>query len=201
MSRLPYSAILLDQDGPLADLDRRIWEIVRELGIPSAVSPYPEFQTARYATDHFPRKHRKVIRDAIDAPGFFADLHPTAGAKEGVAALLAAASDAGLAVNVCTKPQETSPTCRDEKKAWLTEHFPDLADEIYMVPDKSRITGDVLLDDAILPEWLAAAVWRPVVFTMPYNLAGSVWEHWEHWTWGDPISRLHPLLQDGSVAA
>src|SRR5690606_26027440 len=102
----------------------------------------------------------------------------TPGAQEGVDALMAV----GVDVWVCTKPLEVNPTCRDEKGAWLREHFPMLEKRLIIAPDKSLVMGDILLDDAPSLEWARRATWMPVVFDAPFNRAGSIWERLPRWT-------------------
>lgn len=122
----------------------------------------------------------------IEAPGWFRGLPVTPGAKSGVGQLLTA----GVDIWVVTKPLEANPTCRDDKAAWLREHFPMLERKLILAPDKSMIVGDVLLDDAINLEWILKAQWRPVVFRAPFNGSGSEWHYLHSWSWGDPIEDL-----------
>jgi len=193
-----FRTILLDMDGPLAAFDHRFWDLVRELGIRSSVQPYPEHQTARYSTDHIPsRSERRHMRSLVDGPGWFTSLEPTAGAVAGVQQLLSAADDAGVFVAVCSKPLVSSPTCLSEKVEWLTTYFPDLVATANFTPDKSLVVADTLLDDAILVEQARAAFWRPVVFPTTWNqLEPYPTFDWPTWSWGDPLSQLHPMLAD-----
>lgn len=177
--------LLLDQDGPLADFDMHFYERCEgryELDVAG-----PHEQTARYFTDHIPnRAHRAEARAMVDKAGWFRHLPVTPGAIEGVAALI----DAGVDVWVCTKPLEVNPTCRDDKGAWLAEHFPMLEHKLIITPDKSLIAGDVLLDDAPHSTWIDRASWTPVIFAAPFNGPGSAWADLPHWTWGDPLDDL-----------
>lgn len=176
--------LLLDMDGPLASFDSAGYEMCDRLNLDVLV-PRME-RTARYFTDHLSHEHRAVARAEIETPGWFRSLPVVEGAKEGVAELIAS----GIDVWVCTKPLEENPTCRDEKAAWLAEHFPRLERKLIITPDKSLIHGAVLLDDAPKIEWLARASWLPVIFPEPFNGPGSEWGGLPRWTWGDPIERL-----------
>lgn len=75
----------------------------------------------------------------------------------------------GFDVWVCTKPLEVNPTCRDDKGAWIEEHFPELLHRLIITPDKSMVRGDVLIDDAPKPEWFPRATWYPLIFDLPFN--------------------------------
>jgi 5'-nucleotidase len=178
--------LLLDMDGPLADFDVHFHDRARALGHEFDVAG-PHLQTARYFTDHIVDPWaRKEARRMIDSSGWFASLPVTPGAVEGVAQLL----DAGVDVWVCTKPLEVNPTCRDEKGAWLREHFPMLERKLIIAPDKSLVRGDVLLDDAPKLDWIGQATWIPVIFAAPFNGAGSEWDGLPRWSWGDPLADL-----------
>lgn len=166
-NRGPVSAptLLLDLDGPLADFDAHFWERCHAEGWAFDID-HPSHQRHRYFTDHIPdRAHRRAARAMVDAPGWFRHLPVTPGAREGVTAFI----DAGIDLWVCTKPLEVNPTCRDDKAAWLADHFPELVDRLIIAPDKSMVHGDVLLDDAPKLEWFHRATWEPVIFDAPYN--------------------------------
>lgn len=193
---LPSDIGLIDVDGVLAGLDDRVWELVRELGLRSDCEPYPEHQQHRYSTDHLRRADRKHIVEAIKKPGFFETLPVMAGAVEGVERLLAACEKVGTRLVVATKPLPGSRTSDSEKRRWLHDSFPALAEDAIFIPNKASLHGAFLLDDAIKPAWAAVASWKPVVFDRPYNGAGSQWEHWDRWTWTDPLADLHPMFRN-----
>lgn len=177
--------ILLDMDGPLAHFDQHAWNKCAELGIIPDIETI-EHQTSRWLTDHMTRDDEAELRAVINEPGWFRELPVVDGAQAGVDQLVAA----GHEVYVCTKPLETNPTCRDEKAAWLREHFPYLEDRLFIAPDKSLVWGDILLDDAPKPKWFHRSQWNPVIYDCPYNGAGSVWAKLPRWTWGQPIGEL-----------
>lgn len=177
--------LLLDMDGPLADFDRHFWDRCQAAGYTFDVTCHTA-QRHRFFTEHIPnRRQRAAARAMVDAPGWFADLPVTPGARAGVAALLTV-----FDVWVCTKPLEANPTCLNDKHAWLVEHFPALADRMITAPDKSLINGALLLDDAPKPVWFGRARWRPVIFPAPYNHNDPAFAALPRWTWGDPVERL-----------
>lgn len=182
--------LLLDLDTPLADFDAQTLTMIRDAGFDIDIAGLGD-QTHRYMTDHIVSPaHRRMARNLIEQPGWFRSLPVVPGAQECVAALF----DAGVDVWVCTKPLEANPTCRDDKGAWLREHFPDLEDRLIIAPDKSLIVGDVLLDDAPHPSWLDRAAWDPVVFATTYNGPGTAWDGLPRFSWSDPIDTLLDLV-------
>lgn len=173
-------------DGPLADLDSAFFARCQAEGWDLDITDIPS-QTDRFISNHVvDETHRELSRSFLDSPGFFRELPVVPGAREGVDKLLSY----DLEIWLCTKPLETSNTSRDEKAAWVREHFPEFAEKIIMTPDKSLAKGDVLLDDAIPVNWIDRSYWSPVVYTMPYNGSGSVWANLPHFTWEDQIETL-----------
>lgn len=182
---------ILDIDGPLAGFDDELYRRCEAAGFAFADGVTSvETQKSRYLTDDITDKaHRRTARDWTEAEGWFRELPVVAGAQEGVDSMLSRGWD----VYLCTKPLAANPTCRDEKAAWVGEHFPDLKEKLVITADKSIVRGHILLDDAIKLSWLETAYWTPVVFSAAYNGPGSQWERLPRWTWGDSLSILHTL--------
>ena len=157
--------VLIDMDGVLADFDGPLFDLFRpHLDIES-----PEDQTKRFLTDHIRTPgQREAMRNVVEAPGWFRELPVIPGAQEGIERLSEVAE-----LIVVSKPLESSATCPSEKFAWISEHFPSLVGKVYLAPDKSRVTGDFLLDDAIKASWLARATWKPIVYRHPWNTYGK----------------------------
>lgn len=170
--------VLVDQDGPLAAFDRLAYARAAENGWHMDTPEHA--QTARYSTDHVPDpEHRKALREMIDTTRWFRELPVVEGAVEGLHALAEIAE-----VWVCTKPLEVNPTCRDDKAAWLTEHFgKEWERRIIVTPDKSLVRGAVLLDDAPKPEWYDRAEWQPVAYATTWNGPGTPWGDLPRFTW------------------
>lgn len=185
--------LLLDVDQPLAQFNVHFWNEAERCGFYFDIAEM-HMQTKRYLTDHIVHSHRKQSRKLVEATGWFRALPVTPGSQEGVEEL----QRRGVDIWLCTKPLEENPSCRDEKGAWVAEHFPKLLKKLIITPDKSMCVGDVLLDDAPKVEWFDHAMWRPVLFTEPFNGQGSIWEGHPHWTWGDDIECLMDYLTDQS---
>lgn len=176
--------ILVDMDGPLADFDAHIHTKAGLYGW-DFTCPQP-CAKHRFLTDCVPGPHAYQMRNVINKTRWFKDLPLVEGAFEGIHDLLDHAD-----VWICTKPLEANHNCRDDKARWVRHHLGEWWEQrLIIAPDKSLVRGNILLDDAIKPEWLPHAEWHPVVFSMPFNGEGSKWEHWPHWTWGDPIGAL-----------
>lgn len=189
MSELPPT-LLLDMDGPMADFDKHHWDLCVSAGLEFDIDSV-EQQTHRYLSDHIVgRKARREAYKICCAAGFFRELPVVEGLLGGLEQI----ERIGVDVWICAKPMADNPHCRDEKAAWVREHVPHLLDKLIIAPDKSKIRGDALLDDAINVQWPDRAVWRPIIFDAPYNRDGSEWERWNRWRWGDPIEDLEELI-------
>lgn len=176
--------LLLDMDGPLADLDLHFWNQVQKQ-VPLDIKSLSE-QRHRYLSDHVLAPHRRASRRLVETPGWFRALPVTEGAQEGVQALLES-----FDVWVCSKPLNASPTCCDEKRAWLAEHFPDLRSKLILASDKSMICGDYLLDDAPKLHWIDSATWEPIIFTRPFNSRPeSELAFLTHFAWGADLKEV-----------
>lgn len=178
--------VLVDMDGPLADFDAHFWRRCLDRGF--QFDCLPEQQSRRFATDHLiHRSERAAAREMVDSdPHWFQKLPVVDGAIEGINTLTDVAD-----VWICTKPLEANYFCRDGKATWVRYHLgSDWERRLIIAPDKSKVHGAVLLDDAIHPDWVGSATWEPVVFPMNWNGEGSKWERWPRWTWGDAPEQL-----------
>ena len=112
--------LLLDMDGPLADLEgaiRRHMETEHGIFLPEA-----RFETFREDTS-LPDDVKHKIYEHMHSPGFSANLRVEPGAKEAVLRL-----EQCYDIYVLSKPMG-KPHNSSDKKEWLYEHFPRLADE------------------------------------------------------------------------
>ena len=178
--------ILMDMDGPLANFDKRFYELCHEEGIPlhdGAATLEQPCTLHRFASDCIEDKAARArTRQVVQSSGWFESLEPTYGAVEGMEMLSEKAD-----VWICTKPLEANLTCRDEKAAWVRDHLgSEWERKLIITPNKGMVNGNILVDDAIKLSWMAYATWKPVVFTTPWNGTGSDWEPFPHWTWPDP---------------
>lgn len=173
------ATFLLDQDGPLADYNVAAHAMCVEFGFELNIMG-PEEQTDFYFTNHIADINKRLLAYAFtSAPGWYRELPVTPGAQEGVEKLLAA----GHEVVVCTKPSHENATCRDEKFAWICEHFPMLKEHYTMARDKSLVIGDFLIDDAPSLDAIRKAVWTPMIFATAYNGVGTQWEPFFRFEW------------------
>lgn len=76
--------------------------------------------------------------------GFYRNLKPVKGAIETLDRLLA---NPALDIYIATKPTTSNFHSATEKYEWVNEHLPKLIKKIFLTCDKTKLIGDVLIDD------------------------------------------------------
>ncbi|WP_211717146.1 hypothetical protein [Nocardiopsis sp. MG754419] len=135
----------------------------------------------------FSEEDRAATLTVLDEPGFFAALKPVPGGVEAVERMVGA----GIDVAVCTSPWMSNPTCASDKLRWVEEHLgADLSHSTVITRDKTRVVGDVLIDDKPEVTGRARPRWSLVRFTRHYNrlLAGPRIDDWSQWE--DVLARV-----------
>lgn len=77
--------------------------------------------------------------------GTYRELEVADGAREGITALI----DMGFDLHIATKIPDNNPYAATEKLLWLREHFPELAVNVTITPNKGQLgtVDDYLIDD------------------------------------------------------
>lgn len=104
----------------------------------------PALQAAlarRRDADGAPQEADAARRAVLQAPGFWRTLAPRAAGFE----LLALLRDTGFRVHVLTKGPQDAPQVWADKVAWCRAHLPEVP--VIVTDDKSRVHGDVLVED------------------------------------------------------
>src|SRR3989344_4235368 len=106
--------ILIDQDGVLANYNKRLLELVREKFPDEQL--VEEGKLVRFDTHlHFSEEHQKEIDGLSLIPEFFSSLEPIEGAVDALHDLVSR----GLNVRICTSPKKRSDNCAKEKLVWI----------------------------------------------------------------------------------
>lgn len=153
-------AILIDQDGVLADTMGRALQILeQDYNVSLCHADLKDYWFNGLPVDS------TAIMDVLMRPGFYRDLDVITGAVRAVNRLRERFNDN---VYVVTAPMAGAEGCEAEKREWLTKHFDqDFSDRAIVVPDKTRILGRVLIEDN--PHISRNAHWQPVMFDQPWN--------------------------------
>jgi 5'(3')-deoxyribonucleotidase len=109
---------------------------------------------------------KEDVQAVLDLPGFFRHLKPIPGAKEAIAAMI---SD-GFDVQFCSTPTDTNPTCIEDKRESVREHFGDyLAETLILTHDKTEWEAVALIDDIPFVSGEFVPAWEHIHFAADYN--------------------------------
>jgi len=115
--------IYVDMDDVLADFSG---------AYAAAITKYPEQNYPQAQVDYF--RTLKPIKNAI----------------KGIRTLQRRGHD----VSIATRPSVPNPLCYMEKRLWIEDHIDiEMCHKLFMVPDKGRLIGDLLIDDSPWPEF------------------------------------------------
>lgn len=162
---LDKPVVLLDQDGPLADFDQAIDEVLVSLGLDPGVLHRSTWHTSEDIESCYGFKAARAVQDTVYDAGFFRALPVQAGAVEAVRTL----EMSGCDVFVCTAPSLRNPSCASDKMLWIADHFPSLRRKVIVSKDKTLVRGHVLVDDKPEVLGLLSPVWQHVLFQTSGN--------------------------------
>ena len=159
--------ILLDLDNTIADFDAQLSKFGRMHGMHWVKS---KDQRTRYeAEDEYTVEQARQARALALTPTFYSTMDPLPGAIAAVKKLIALGYD----VRFCTVPgssKEYFPQIKQEKKAWVEEHFGREASEgMIFTEDKTLVHADVLIDDKPVQVGARKPDWFQIVYDHPYN--------------------------------
>lgn len=157
--------VLLDQDGPLADFDAAIDEILSSLGLDTDVLHRTTWHTSEDIERCYGFEAARAVQDAVHADGFFRTLPVKTGAVKAVSKL----EQAGCEVFVCTAPSLLNSSCASDKMLWIADHFPSLRRKVVVSKDKTLVRGHVLVDDKPEVLGILEPSWQHVLFETPGN--------------------------------
>lgn len=157
--------VLLDQDGPLADFDTAVAEVLASLGLDVEVLQRTTWHTSDDIERCFGVAVARAVQDAVYRAGFFRSLPLKAGAVEAVRTL----ESAGCDVFICTAPSLRNPSCASDKMLWVADHFPSLRRKVVVSKDKTLVRGHILVDDKPEVQGILPPVWQHVLFQTPGN--------------------------------
>lgn len=89
-------------------------------------------------------KEPKVLNEILESDGFFVDLPPMPGARDGFNELRKAGHD----LIILTQPPRKSKTGMEDKRIWMNRYFPDFdTSNMVFAHRKENYYGDILFDD------------------------------------------------------
>ncbi len=173
--------ILVDLDGPLADLEGNFLRHWREQFPNEEFIPFDQRKNF-FLRDDYPYHLKSKTEEILRADGFFSDLPEVDGGREAIFAL----RDAGHSVVICTSDIFANKTGLRDKRIWVLEHFgEDFAKSMIFTRDKTYIFGKYLIDDKPLIHGALEPAWEHVIFDQPFNRETShkkrMKSDWSNW--------------------
>ena len=157
--------ILVDLDGPLADLESEFLRRWREKFPTEFFIPLEQRRTF-FLNDEYPEHLRKEASLIIASDGFFASLSPVTNSVSSIKEM----ASSGNNVVVCTSDIYMSPTSLADKRAWVQKHLGhDFAKTMIFTRDKTLIRGNYLIDDKPEITGLLVPHWEHIIFDQPFN--------------------------------
>jgi 5'-nucleotidase len=163
--------VLVDMNGVQSNFDGKVTAEMqrRHPDIRPLALETPHFYTA----ENYTEEDRPRVWAISNEPHFEATLPVIPGAVEGWGRIL----EAGYTPKVCStpRPAEFAPTCIEDKKAWLEEHFVPrfgswVIDTAIFTPHKHQVPGMALIDDKPPPiSGSNEATWEHIIFDRPCN--------------------------------
>lgn len=159
--------ILVDLDGTIADWGAEYGRQLDKFGAEADALPRHRDQVSFNLNAGRSKREREIIAAVLNAPDFYRNLAPIAGAKT---ALRAALKD-GHDIRFVTSPWVSNPTCASDKLNWIVKHYgAHWGQRVVITTDKTLVYGDILVDDKPYITGSMTPAWEHVLFTQPYNV-------------------------------
>lgn len=133
--------VVLDVDGPLTDFHAKARDVIRdEFGYDLSVSAYKEWDVTSVLQT---QAEKDRMNELIAQPGWASSMIPDQKAAEAVRRLRSYGAD----ILFATAPHPQSKTWREEREAWLVEHFGAHHLEVAHIHRKDFLGGHIFVDD------------------------------------------------------
>lgn len=128
-------------------------------------------------------EQKRIIREVMSEPSFYAELEPIPGAIEAIKEMVAEGHD----VFIVTSPWVSNPTCASDKLAWVEKNLgTNWGRRTIITADKTVIRGDVLFDDKGNITGADDPNWVQVLIDQPHNRGQQLgrirqlsWSSWQ----------------------
>lgn len=158
--------ILVDMDGVICEWDAAYDEALDLHGDAAANIPRTAERTAFNLNEGRTPAEKRIIKQIMCQPGFYAELRPIYGARAALKEMIALGHD----VRLVTSPWASNPTCASDKLNWVRRHIGESwAARTVITNDKTLVVGDVLIDDRPSVTGHYKPKWKHVLFDRPYN--------------------------------
>lgn len=154
--------ILIDMDGVITHFEP---EIESQLKQNHPNIQIPEQRKIKI-TDHYQGKESEIVQSIKNSKGFIKNLQPIEGSLEALNYLL----NQGHEVFICSSPLTRNKYSFTEKFEWILENLgQEWRKRLILTSDKTRVSGDILIDDYPEVKGSKQPDWEHIIFDQPYN--------------------------------
>lgn len=157
--------ILVDLDGPLADLEGEFLRRWKQKFPGEFFVPFEQRKNF-FLREDYPEELREKTNEILREDGFFANLPIVPGAREAILTLRATR----YTIFLCTSDIFANKTGLRDKRTWVQKYLgEDFAKAMIFTRDKTLIRGDYLIDDRPAVQGALEPAWEHVIFDQPFN--------------------------------
>ncbi len=160
--------LLLDCDEILSGFVAAALDVVNTLpGLPKQFAPADVTGWDIWATLGLTEREKRIVFNAIEAPGFCRNIRPIRDALQGFMQVREVAD-----VYVVTSPWVTSDTWVSERYEWLRKYFGIPAERVVHTSAKHLVRGDFFIDDSYenVKAWRAHNGAGGYLWNAPHNV-------------------------------
>ena len=172
--------VLLDMDSVIVNTPKGFIEKWKEIFPEIPYVPY-EKMSSLCLEELYPPEHKDKVLQIWTTPGLFYGLKPLDRALESIEEIRKIAKD----VVICTSSPGKSRYAIQEKYEWVRNNLDeDWLKRLVITRDKTRINGDILIDDKPKISGVQNPSWEHVIYTQPWNvnvkgLRRLTWDNWK----------------------
>ena len=171
--------ILLDMDQVIVDTTTGFIKKWKEMFPEIPCVPYEKISALDLEELYLP-EHKDNVSQVWASPGLFYGLKPLPGALEAIEEIKRTVRD----VAICTSSPSKNRYAAQEKYEWVRDNLDsDWLKRLIITQDKTRIFGDILIDDKPKISGAQNPSWEHVLYTHPWNVGVShlrrlTWDNW-----------------------
>jgi 5'-nucleotidase len=153
-------------------------------GIPYV--PYEKMSTLCLENLYSP-EHKGKVSQVWTSQGLFYDLKPLPGALKAIEEIRRKVGD----VAICTSLPHKSRSAAQEKYEWVRDNLDnDWLKRLIIIRDKTRVKGDILIDDKPRIIGVQNPSWEHILYTHPWNIEVANLRRLTWDTWREVLTEL-----------
>lgn len=172
--------ILFDMDGVIVDTTGGFTERWKEMFPQIPCISYEDINTFDLE-ELYPHEYKCLVSQVWNSQGLFYRLKPLPGAIKSIEEIKRKVRD----IAICTSPPSKNKYAVQEKYEWVRDNLgSNWLKRLIITKDKTRINGDILIDDKPTLFGVQNPSWEHILYTHPWNakitnLRRLTWKNWK----------------------